>query len=340
MRLAIALALIASAGHAQQKKEDQHLKEAGVCARCHVISVVEWGMSAHQRAGTGCESCHGASSGHVIDERNNIKPERMPQGVSIAGLCADCHKTGCSRSGEKTGCQTCHHVHALIDPRKPAVAPIQTVAPRTAPAAAAKHARHYADAVRVSQIGIELVLVPGGEAEVGSDDLPRARPVHTVRVAPFYLARRPVTQAQWKAVMGSNPSARQGAKFPNADSLPVERVSWTDAQAFVRKLNEQVPGGGFRLPTEAEWEFAARAASKLGLLSLPGGVWEWCSSLDRPYPYDAADGREDLKAAGMRILRGAGEEDSPLWSGVAARHAERPDRRLRFNGLRVARDLP
>ncbi len=185
-----------------------------------------------------------------------------------------------------------------------------------------------------------MVLVPGGEIDLGSEEFPHAKPVHTVKVAPFYLARRAVTQAEWKALMGSNPSARQGEKYPNADSLPVERVSWNDAQAFVRKLNARVPGGGFRLPTEAEWEYAARAAGRLGLINLPGSGWEWCSSLDRPYPYDATDGREDPNAAGMRVLRGGSEEDSPLWSGVAARHGERPDRRLRANGLRIARSLP
>jgi formylglycine-generating enzyme required for sulfatase activity len=142
----------------------------------------------------------------------------------------------------------------------------------------------------------------------------------------------------------------------------VEQVSWVDAQAFIRKLNEKVPGGGFRLPTEAEWEFAARTGGavpgptvpgqssphpvgkgqpdKLGLYDMLGNVWEWCSSLERPYPFGAADGRESATAPGLRILRGGGFADPQDLLDPAFRHAERPDRRLHYNGLRLARDVP
>jgi len=102
-----------------QAAPDAQLKQAGVCARCHVISVVEWGISRHQQAGTGCVDCHGASRGHVIDERNNVKPDRIPHAAAIAGLCATCHKAGCPNSKRSDACQSCHHVHALVDPNKP-----------------------------------------------------------------------------------------------------------------------------------------------------------------------------------------------------------------------------
>ena len=89
----IILFLCAAVG-AAQTAQDQQFKEAGVCARCHVISVIEWGMSAHRQAGVACVACHGASQGHVKDERNNIKPERLPRQAAIAGLCAGCHASG------------------------------------------------------------------------------------------------------------------------------------------------------------------------------------------------------------------------------------------------------
>ena len=100
-----------------------------------------------------------------------------------------------------------------------------------------------------------MVLAPAGECDMGSDDIAGAQPVNTVRVEAFYLGKFELTQAQWKAVMGNDPALHQG------DNLPVERVSWTDCQAFIQKLNARVPGGGFRLPNEAEWEYACRAGS-------------------------------------------------------------------------------
>ncbi len=414
--------LIAAApGWAQQ---DEQFRKAGVCARCHVISVVEWGISRHSGASTDCVACHGVSKGHVVDERNNIKPERLPHGAAIAGLCADCHKDGCPKSKQKGGCQTCHHVHALVNPNRPPEVRDQALEKRTAQweryarymkaGDAAIQAQQWAKArdafqaalgespgdrlasrnlricerrlggtpagfeiaggridaatglpaeVRVAGLGIPMLLVAGGSLEIGSDRLPGSRPVHTVAIEPFYLGEFEVTQAEWLALMGSNPSAQKG------DRLPVDSVSWNDAQAFVKKLNERIPGHGFRLPTEAEWEFAARAGAnadsritevawfdeadkkaaqpvgtrkpdKLGFYDLQGNVWEWTSSLFKAYPFDAADGREDTQTAGLRILRGGGYADSADLLDPAMRHGDRPDRRLRWNGIRLARSVP
>lgn len=104
-----------------------------------------------------------------------------------------------------------------------------------------------------------MVLVKGGMFRMGDvfNEGHRAeQPVHTVEVADFYLGKYPVTQGQWKAVMGTNPS-----RFQEHDLLPVEQVSWFDAQAFIRKLIEQT-GIHYRLPSEAEWEYAAREGGK------------------------------------------------------------------------------
>lgn len=314
-----------------QSQPDAHLKQAGVCARCHVISVVEWGMSAHTRAGTDCVACHGVSEGHVIDERNNIKPERMPTGGAIAGLCSGCHTAGCQKSKNTANCQSCHHIHALVDPRKapPPAEPALRSRPRKQPGSSASMPK----LVKVEKLNIDLILVPGGEFDMGSESLAASRPVHTRSVKPFYLARQEVTVGQWNTIMAGQPLSGDAAE-------PARKVSWLDAQAFLRKLNETVPGGGFRLPTEEEWERAARAneTGGLGLAGMQKGVWEWCSSLAAAYPYDPADGRERPDAPGHRILRGGDFGGLPL--DVALRHTERPDRKLKSNGLRLARSLP
>lgn len=92
---------------------------------------------------------------------------------------------------------------------------------------------------------------------VNNDDCP----VHTVRVDGFWMGRFEVTQAEWTAVMGENPSFFIGK---NTDNYPVERVSWCQVQDFLKKLNDYAEKDVYRLPTEAEWEYAARAGSDAG----------------------------------------------------------------------------
>jgi formylglycine-generating enzyme required for sulfatase activity/predicted Ser/Thr protein kinase len=113
---------------------------------------------------------------------------------------------------------------------------------------------------RQSMIDIPMVYVSGGTftmgctSEQGSRCFNNEEPVHQVTLSDYYIGKYEVTQAQWKAVMGSNPSAHKG------DNLPVEQVSWNDTQDFIRKLNAKT-GKNYRLPTEAEWEFAARGGN-------------------------------------------------------------------------------
>src|SRR5262249_38027127 len=109
-----------------------------------------------------------------------------------------------------------------------------------------------------NRIGMELILIPAGEFRMGAEDGDAdEKPAHLVRISrPFYLGKYPVTQAQWEAVMGTNPS-----HFTGDPSLPVEDVSWNDVQEFLRRLSEKEGGKPYRLPTEAEWEDAARAGA-------------------------------------------------------------------------------
>jgi formylglycine-generating enzyme required for sulfatase activity len=434
VRLIVGL-LAAFSAAAQTSADPARFRQAGVCARCHVAQVLEWTTSGHQAAAVDCQSCHGPSKGHVTDERNVVKPDKLPQGAAIAGLCQSCHSQGCPKTGRRDACQSCHHAHALFNPNENkelaslrfaeddrlrqfeadlqegerlaaagnwggardrfqaalrlypnhsrAAARLAMTRRRLSPAmpgfeilgdsfdAESGLPRH----VRVAGMPIEMVLIPGGDADIGHPDLPAGRPVHTVALEPFYLARTELTQSVWAMLDAKDPSPRRGA------DLPVHNVSWEDAQQWIAQLNQRVPAGGFRLPSEAEWEHAARSAAVEGELSavawfretsaqgqgsgglrelddyaphpvatrkpdsrgiydLRGNVWEWCSSLMKPYPYDAQDGRESPDAPGLRVLRGGGFADSADYLAPWFRHAERADRRLVFNGVRLARAAP
>ncbi|MEN6603870.1 MAG: SUMF1/EgtB/PvdO family nonheme iron enzyme [Bryobacteraceae bacterium] len=315
-RLILFLALLPFAGTAQ----DEQFKQAGVCARCHVISVVEWSMSKHRAMGVGCVECHGASQGHVVDERNNVKPDKLPREKAIATLCNSCH----DKPRNRQDCQSCHHAHALVDPNKPAKV-ADVVAATPAPARRLPDVRGLPRKITVA--GIDLVLVEGGEFDMGTERWPNAKPVHTVRVNPYYIGIAEVSAVQWRAVMGA------GAGAGNNGTGAASNVSWFDCQEFIKRLNAGAPGGGLRLPTEAEWEFAAHRAGTLGLAQMLGSVWEWTGSDYRPY-FD-----QNAEPARLKVLRGGSDADTPDLRDVAFRHGERPDRRLRCNGLRLAKEI-
>ncbi len=113
-----------------------------------------------------------------------------------------------------------------------------------------------------NSIGMEFVLIPAGAFLMGSLDSDSAahdneKPAHRVEISqPFYLGKYPVTQAQWETVMENDPST-----FKSNPNQPVESVTWNDVQAFIEKLNERESGKTYRLPTEAEWEYACRAGT-------------------------------------------------------------------------------
>ncbi|MEO1652965.1 MAG: SUMF1/EgtB/PvdO family nonheme iron enzyme, partial [Bacteroidota bacterium] len=137
----------------------------------------------------------------------------------------------------------------------------------------------------------EMVLVKGGSFQMGctseqedcGDD---EKPVHSVTLDDFYIGRYEVTQAQWKAIMGNNPSY-----FENCDDCPVENVSWDNVQAFLKKLNEKT-GLNYRLPTEAEWEYAARGGNQsqgytyAGSNQLDEVAWHFGNSGGKTHPVD------------------------------------------------------
>lgn len=143
----------------------------------------------------------------------------------------------------------------------------------------------------------EMLPIPAGEFDMGSNNDDTEKPVHRVRVSAFAMGRTEVTQGQWQTIMGNNPS-----KFVGCDDCPVEFPSWDDAQEFIRKLNAST-GKTYRLPSEAEWEYSCRAG---GLNTYCGGesvdtlAWHGDNSGGKPHQV----GRKPANAFGLHDMSG------------------------------------
>ena len=218
--------------------------------------------------------------------------------------------------------------------------------------------------------GIEFVYIPTGCFNMGSNEGDSdEKPVHKVCVKAFYLSKYEVTQAQWRKISGQSPSNFSG------DSNPVEQVSWNDIKENLDEFNYQTKGK-FRLPTEAEWEYACRAGGKhdtycgagridklawydgnsgsqthpvgkmrpnaWGLYDMSGNVWEWVQDwyVDS-YSGAPADGTAQTDGEHeCRVLRGGSWNNGPRFARTAYRGFDFPARRDGYYGFRLARALP
>ena len=227
--------------------------------------------------------------------------------------------------------------------------------------------------VRVGDVALTMVAVEGGTFQMGAwgktlDTLfsfNDEKPMHEVTLSDYYIGETEVTQALWEAVMGSNPSEFKGA------NLPVECVSWDNCQTFIEKLNA-LTGKTFRLPTEAEWEYAARGGNKsnnyrysgsddidsvawysgnsgiqthpvgqkrpneLGLYDMSGNVCEWCRDWYGSYSSTSQTNPTGAASGSLRVCRGGSWNGLALHCRVSIRYGYMRGDRDYYLGLRLA----
>ena len=220
-----------------------------------------------------------------------------------------------------------------------------------------------------SVTGMDFVWVPGGCYEMGCENwtsncFSEEKPVHEVCVDGFWMGKTEVTQGQWKQVMGDNP-----AEFKKGDNYPVEQVTWSDVKKFIEKLSSLSKGAyGFRLPTEAEWEYACRSGGKpekyaggsehdqvawyfgnsdlsthavatktsnsLGLFDMNGNVYECCEDTYKPWSYSKHERNNPLfidRESATGVYRGGSWKSKPKEARCAARsYATRSPSDVRF----------
>ncbi len=226
--------------------------------------------------------------------------------------------------------------------------------------------------------GVSFKMVPvesgtfmmGATAEQGDDAYNDEKPVHEVTLSSFYIGQTEVTQALWQAVMGSNPSY-----FADDPNRPVEMVSWNDCQEFITQLN-QMTGKQFRMPTEAEWEYAARGGNKsegykysgsndidavawyednsdamshvvatkapneLGIYDMTGNVWEWVQDWYARYSAEAQIDPTGPETGTQRVFRGGSWYSSARLGRVSYRDVENMTNSYNRLGLRLVLDNP
>ena len=223
----------------------------------------------------------------------------------------------------------------------------------------------------VEGVTFNMMYVKGGSflmgatSEQGNDGADDEKPIPRVTLSDYYIGETVVTQALWKVVMGDNPSYFKG------ESLPVESVSWGDCQEFLKELNHKT-GKTFRLPTEAEWEYAARGgrksqcfkyagnndvnkvawfdgnsggithpvkqknANELGLYDMSGNVWEWCQDWYASNYNSSAQANPTGPSTGsLRVLRGGCRISIARGCRLACRNFDASVDRSYYNGFRL-----
>jgi formylglycine-generating enzyme required for sulfatase activity len=343
----------------------------------------------------GAEEAEAQKAWRDIENSAKDKLTKAEIAVLAESLAAFEKNHGASKvAKEKAG-----HIAALNDRIAKAGQPAQPKVYTEWPFDAAEAKRRQEETARILRVKVQeevdvgngvklaLVLIPAGEFLMGSrptttpeelqkifggktEDFQREFPQHRVRITrPFWLGKTEVTQEQWQAVMGNNPSRRTGSPVN-----PVEQVSWYDCQTFCQRLSAKLRET-LRLPTEAEWEYACRAGTSTefhfgdgtaklddyawsvdrpggfsrrvgmrkpnswSLHDMHGSMWEWCEDRYGPYEKTLQMDPAGPSVGGRRVMRGGNVQPIPRYMRSATRNTAEPRYRSDTVGFRIARTV-
>jgi formylglycine-generating enzyme required for sulfatase activity len=295
--------------------------------------------------------------------------EEIPVGTYTIKVTA----TGCTTATESATVEQGETLKKTINLTKPATAVTKTGG------GSSYGNNNTGSSKAISSNGIEMVFIKGGTFLMGctneqSNCGDEEYPTHNVTLSNFYIGKYEITQMQWQEVMGASTKLSNPSYFKDCDNCPVESVSWNDVQEFIKKINMKT-GKNYRLPTEAEWEYAARGGvltstttyagsnkiddvawydgnseskthpvgskkqNELGVYDMSGNVWEWCNDWYEKYSGGSQTNPQGPSYGSNRVLRGGSWCNGASYSLVAFRYINIPDFRTFNLGFRLAMDL-